>query len=425
VFRDDPDVFTLSIHNRDLGSALAIASMSVALGEAVGDRVYLDAVRERVGEVVREVRPALAFYLAGCDPAEDDRLGNWRITADGMLARDRFVFEALRAGEDPIPTVVTLAGGYGSGAWRYSARALSSYLNRGVALEPPRTESLTLERFRTRFRRIRPHELSAEPPSDDPWSLTPEDLAPGLGGGARRRFLGFYTRHGLEVALARYGVHDRLRERGLRKIALDLDLDPVAGDTARLFSGDWPDSPLMELRARRDSGRIPGHEILSVEWLLLQDPSAEFGESRPRLPGQKHPGLGMLKEVFALLVLMCERLGLDGLVIVAGHYHLVALSDDALRFLDPADRVRFRAMREALAGIPVAEASSVVDRGDLIDADRGEPVAWTPVAMVLPVSERLRSWIDAREAAGGDGLADGRAPRYRVRPAAAGAVPVA
>lgn len=426
VFRDDPSVFTLSIHNRDLGDVDAVGSESIALGDDVADDRYLRAVRDAVPRVFARVRPRLVFYLAGCDPAEDDRIGNWRISAGGLLERDRFVLDRLRSGTDPVPVVVLLAGGYGSGAWRHSARSLSALLGKGEVVEPPHAGQLTLARFRKLYRRIHADDLSHEPPTDDPWSLTPADLSPALGGMTQRnRFLGFYTRHGIEVALERYGALDHVRERGFRRLYVDLDVDPAAGDTVRLFSRDWPDVPLVELRARRDSTRIPGMDLLSVEWLRLQDPSTPFTDRHPRLPGQEHPGLGMLREVFALLVLMCERLRLEGIVIVAGHYHLVAVSDETLRFLDPRDRARFRAMREALAGEPVARASEIVDRGGLVDGRTGETVRWKPIAMVLPVSDRLRRRLDERDRENGRPDPDDLAPRYRIAPGAGGTGPVA
>lgn len=425
MFREDASVHTLSIHNRDLGDRSAIASTSVALGDDVEDARYLAAVEEHVLAAFEEIRPRLVYYLAGADPAEDDRLGNWRITAGGMLRRDRIVLDRVTTGETPVPTVVLLAGGYGSGAWRYTARSLSALLNGGTALEPPRTEHLTLERFRRRFRRIHPDELSAEPGDGDPWNLRPEDVLPELGGATRTRFLGFYTRHGIEVGLERYGLMERIRELGLRRLRVELDLDASAGDTVKLVTRDRPHVPIMELRARRDSGRVRGMELLVVEWLRLQNPTASFTDGRPPLPGQDHPGLGLLKEVFAMLILMCERLGLDGLLIVASHYHLVALSDDILQFLEPDQRTRFRAMRDALSGIPVGRASEIVDRGGLIDEGTGETVRWEPITMVLPVRDRFRTWLEDRAAGGAPAGGPVQAPRFRLREARVPSGPVA
>ena len=53
----------------------------------------------------------LAFYLAGADPHENDRLGRLKLTAAGLLERDRRVLAALR--ERRIPVALAMAGGYG------------------------------------------------------------------------------------------------------------------------------------------------------------------------------------------------------------------------------------------------------------------------------------------------------------------------
>ena len=107
-----------------------------------------------------------------------------------------------------------LAGGYGPNAWRYSARFLSTLLNRGRAVEPPSTEELLLTRYRSLAREIEEHELTGEPERDEnDWGLSAEDLAGALGGPRRpRRLLGFYSRQGLELTLERAGLLERVRE---------------------------------------------------------------------------------------------------------------------------------------------------------------------------------------------------------------------
>ena len=55
--------------------------------------------------------PQLAFYLAGADPHEGDRLGRLKLSADALLRRDRRVLEALF--ERRIPVAISMAGGYG------------------------------------------------------------------------------------------------------------------------------------------------------------------------------------------------------------------------------------------------------------------------------------------------------------------------
>jgi acetoin utilization deacetylase AcuC-like enzyme len=55
--------------------------------------------------------PGLAFYLAGADPHENDRLGRLKLSAPGLAERDRRVLGALR--ERGVPVAISMAGGYG------------------------------------------------------------------------------------------------------------------------------------------------------------------------------------------------------------------------------------------------------------------------------------------------------------------------
>jgi acetoin utilization deacetylase AcuC-like enzyme len=396
IYARDERVHTLSIHNAHWDETEARESTSVALGSGVGDREYLEAVREHVGGIVERFRPDLAYYLAGCDPAQDDTLGDWRIGRQAMAERDAFVLDRLLDGDRRVPTVMLLAGGYGGQAWRYTAAALAARLSGGVASEPSTTASSTLDRYRRVAAKLRSTDLTTDPTGDD-WQLTPEDILPALTGAdsrGRSRFLGYYSRHGIELALERYGFLPKLRGLGFHNLQLEFDLDPRSGHTLRVFAGSHPGEPVCEIRLLRSSGQVPGMELLSVEWLLLQNPSASFTVERPRLPGQRHPGLGMLRDVWALLIMVCERLDLDGVSFVAGHYHLVVQSHGHLGFLDPAAEARFDAIYQELKSLPLAEATRLVDEGGLSSAADGTPIAWDPPVMILPVSERLKAWCD-------------------------------
>jgi acetoin utilization deacetylase AcuC-like enzyme len=52
----------------------------------------------------------VAFYLAGADPWEGDRLGRLALTKAGLRARDGLVLDRLLATDAAV--VVVLAGGY-------------------------------------------------------------------------------------------------------------------------------------------------------------------------------------------------------------------------------------------------------------------------------------------------------------------------
>lgn len=393
LFAADPSVHTFSIHNYTSDDVQAVESTAIELGSGVEDGAYLEAVRTSLPPVVERFAPEIVFYLAGCDPAADDQIGDWRISPGAMLERDRFVLSRVRPGAHKLPLVIVLAGGYGLKAWRYNARFLSTLFNRGRPIEPPSTEELVLSRYRSLAREIQEHELTGEPPRDD-WGLTAEDLAGALGGPRPpRRLLGFYSAQGLELTLERTGLLERVRNLGFLHPTLELDLDNPAGDTIRLYGDRRRRELLIETRLRVDRRTLPGLAMLRIEWLLLQNPRGQFTPERPQLPGQAHPGLGMLQEVVALFVLACDRLQLDGILFVPSHYHVAVHGRKTMRFLEPTDEGIYRALEAALQGLTLAAAAEAVATGRVVDTATGQPFVWRPVPMVFPVSERLREQV--------------------------------
>ncbi len=386
LFAGDPTVHTYSVHNRTLEEIDAVEDTAIELGAGVGTAVYLDAVRGSLPALVRRFRPGLVFFLAGADPAEDDGLGDWEIDAAGMEERDRFVVDCIR-GERPVPLVALLAGGYGASAWRYPARTIARLLAGSRAPHPPETLDWDLRRHRRIAGMLRVADLTREPEDDAGWSLEPEDVLPAAR--KRTRLLGFYSRHGFELVLERFGIFEALRRRGYERPRVAWELDGGAGETVRVLDESAAE-PLIELRVRRDRTSIAGCELLFIEWLLLQDPRAAFAARRPALPGQKHPGLGLLRDVVSMLILAAERLELDGLAFVPARYHIAAQSGRLFHFVEPELEARFHALRRALGRLPLGEAAARLESGGVVDARGGEPAGWKPGTMVVPVSAALR-----------------------------------
>jgi acetoin utilization deacetylase AcuC-like enzyme len=111
IFRDDPTVFTFSIHGaNNFPFAKEASDLDIELPDGTGDRAYLEALAQGLDEALGRARADVAIYLAGADPYLDDRLGRLALTKQGLLNRDRLVFEACAAAN--LPVAVTMAGGY-------------------------------------------------------------------------------------------------------------------------------------------------------------------------------------------------------------------------------------------------------------------------------------------------------------------------
>jgi len=397
-FADDPTVHTFSIHNEDLDPRAAVADTSIALGPDVPDDTYLRCLRGTLPEVVTAVKPGLVFFIAGADPCIDDSLGNWRITGEGMRARDEFVLSLI----DGLPTVILLGGGYGKRAWRHGA-ALASWLISGSSdLDIPVEMELPVGQFRRLARMMKTPDLLPDPVDlagpllDEDWGLMEDDL--GLGAPqAERRFLGLFTPFGVELALEEAGLLGRLRQMGYAKLKVLLDLTDPMGHTLRVLSGDEDPKTVFETRLRLDMALEPGQTLLAVEWLLIQDAGARFRMDRPLLPGQSHPGLGLLRDTAAALVVLCEKLNLDGLTFTPSHYHLAALSRPLAMSPDPEREGTFDAMVEAVRGLRLAEAARIVEGGRLNDMVNDRALRWEPTRLVIPVSERRKRRFQSTE----------------------------
>ncbi len=414
IFAGDPSVHTFSIHNRDLGTTAAVASTSVALGSGIDDAAYLAALQQHLPPVVTAFKPGLVFYLAGADPSLDDRLGDWQVTLGGLLARDRYVLGLLRE-ERACPVVVLLAGGYGPRAWRHGAALCSWLITGSSALDIPIELELPIQFYRKLGHLLRDphHSRRRARPRDDDWGLTLEEIA-GTVAGQETRFLGRYSRHGIELAFEESGLLERLRARGYRELRLEFDLGDPLGHLLRIVSDD-DDMPrvLFEVRLRIDRAVLPGLTMLAVEWLLIQDSGARYELNRPLLPGQRHPGMGLLRDTAAVLIVVCERLELDGIAFTPSYYHLARQARPIGRFADPEREGRYQALARAVGHLPLAEATAAVHGGRVVDTE-GQEVAWEPALMVLPVSAELkRKLLEPQRKAVEAGAAGRLRPRLR------------
>jgi acetoin utilization deacetylase AcuC-like enzyme len=115
IFRDDPTVFTLSLHGaKNFPFRKEASDLDVELPDGCRDDAYLAAL-DRALAVLWDRHgdgpPGLVFYLAGADPHESDRLGRLKLSSAGLAERDRRVFSACAV--RGIPVALAMGGGYG------------------------------------------------------------------------------------------------------------------------------------------------------------------------------------------------------------------------------------------------------------------------------------------------------------------------
>ncbi len=262
-------------------------------------------------------------------------------------------------------------------------------------------EPTLAEQYEKIARKIDPSDLQRS--SDSEWALTEADLLGELTTGETHtdRISGYYTREGLEFALERYGLLDKIRELGFSDLRFAFDTEnPKRQHIVCRGTKDGKEHVLMDLMMGRIQQTAPAGvepaddlELLSIEWMMLQNPSEEFAPDHPRWPGQEHPGLGLNEEVMLLHILGARRLGLDGVVSHPSRYHIAWLGRGRFFFLDPAVQGRFDALREALSVLELSDATWKMERGEVRWADDGSTVEWLPEDYVIATSDRLAAYL--------------------------------
>ncbi|WP_121968107.1 histone deacetylase [Leptolyngbya sp. BC1307] len=112
IFRDDPSVFTFSMHcGINFPGRKQQSDLDVPLEENTGDAAYLDVLRSHLPALLTRLQPDLVMYDAGVDVHRDDRLGKLALTDEGIYERDRTVLQTCKTAGIPVACVI--GGGYG------------------------------------------------------------------------------------------------------------------------------------------------------------------------------------------------------------------------------------------------------------------------------------------------------------------------
>lgn len=108
---NNPNVFTVSIHGeKNFPHRKQTSNMDFGLAKGTTDDEYLECVDSAFDLAINTFRPDAVIYDAGVDIHIDDDLGHLSITTDGVLHRDKLVFEGCK--QRGLPIAAVIGGGY-------------------------------------------------------------------------------------------------------------------------------------------------------------------------------------------------------------------------------------------------------------------------------------------------------------------------
>lgn len=136
IFKDDPSVFTFSIHSKEgWPEQKQESDLDVEVSES-DSHLYMEKLAEGLEEALDQFEPDFVLYVAGSDPYEKDVLPGTRfmnLSLDTLRKRDQLVIDYFA--EEGVPLAMVFAGGYGPDVWEVHYNAVRHLLDRSGALE--------------------------------------------------------------------------------------------------------------------------------------------------------------------------------------------------------------------------------------------------------------------------------------------------
>jgi hypothetical protein len=219
-------------------------------------------------------------------------------------------------------------------------------------------------------------------------------------GKAARLWLGHYTENDILSLLEKFGILAALKAKGFANLIIVIEPIDAFTQALKIFNeAAKGENSLAEFRLREVpfshhciAAETPWR-MLAMEWVMLQNPQADFIAERPRLPGQRHPGLGVAKRVLQLLVHLAKQHHLAGVLNFPEFFHNAYLYLEHFYYCNPQLKGLVLALRRDLIELSLAELSWAIYLGCVIDANTGQTYEWQADALVLPLEEKMKKYF--------------------------------
>ena len=222
-------------------------------------------------------------------------------------------------------------------------------------------------------------------------------------------FLNRFTASDLMEIFEEVGILPHLEGLGFHDFSLVIDVDDARVQYLKLYTGDKkPNNILFDLRLSetkfipdkkffKEHMTIIPYDMIVIEWLSAQNPKNEqFTDGKPQLPGQKKPGLGILKFCFDMMKIVAHEVIRDGFLDIPDHMHGAVMYSKNFQFFDPVHEAIFRSILRDLRDYSLSDISWGMITGTIIDKYKNVPQVYDPSEQIFPVSARMRGYFDSK-----------------------------
>ncbi len=226
-------------------------------------------------------------------------------------------------------------------------------------------------------------------------------------GGVKKLFLKRFNDRELYRIMEKTGLPAYLKKAGFDRLILDHFVDENRINYLKLYSREKiHENQLFDIRLSettfipdkkffRDGIEIIPYEMINIEWISSRNPFKNFDDSKPQLPGQESPGLGILQFCFNVLYIIAREIYKDGFLDIPDHMHSAIMYSSKFKFFDPVHEAILRAVMRDLAGYSISDISWGIITGTVIEEHTGQPQVYDPCEQVHYVSRRMKKYFQS------------------------------
>ncbi|MCL5277856.1 MAG: hypothetical protein M1517_08800 [Deltaproteobacteria bacterium] len=221
-------------------------------------------------------------------------------------------------------------------------------------------------------------------------------------------YLGVFTKDEVLKILERSHIWHELMLKGFVSPLLDINTDDPHRHILRVYFDRIDKAHMLMEIVLSDSIFKPRikylpsfnygtYNVLVIEWLVLQNPLAQFGPEKPQLPDQQYPGLGIARLVSDMLIKVASHLKKDGILNFPQYYHNAVIYSEIFKFYSPYMHGTLKALEASLSRYSLAHASHAVSLGCVKNLRDGDYFKWKTEELILPLSLDLKQYFASRE----------------------------
>ncbi|MCC6274336.1 MAG: hypothetical protein IT569_00620 [Leptospiraceae bacterium] len=214
--------------------------------------------------------------------------------------------------------------------------------------------------------------------------------------GLEKEIFGKFTIDEIRDMLTYSNIFLVLKERGYPNPKLEIEVFSELDN--RIFLKTQSDEILVHIRLKVSDFALKKinetFKMVYIDWLLTQNIKLQNIKDKKKLfQGQKYPGLNIMTELTAFLLLLTRKMGAKGVFNIPEYFHDAVLFHKNFKFLDPEKEGKFRALISTFKKSNLRFLSNAIHEQKIFNVTENKIYEWQHGEMLSTDNDYLNELV--------------------------------